>query len=95
MAATSKAQIGSWYERTVLRRLWGLPAHHFTRQRFWQALGRVGAVASAAIESDLVRAVVTDATLASARLGKGQGVGSWKASPDTVLLGGWDRWRVL
>ncbi len=60
VAATSKAQIGAWYERTVLRRLWGLPAHHFTSQRFWQAMDRVDAAAIEAIELDLVRAAVAE-----------------------------------
>jgi transposase len=60
VAATSKTQIGAWYERTVLRRLWGLPAHHFTSQRFWQAMDRVDAAAIEAIELDLVRAAVAE-----------------------------------
>ncbi|MGC8488357.1 MAG: IS1634 family transposase [Clostridia bacterium] len=55
VAPKSKVQIGPWYERTVLRRLWGLPAHHFTSQRFWQAMDRVEAAAIEAIEADLVR----------------------------------------
>ncbi len=41
--------MGSWYERTVLRRLWGLPAHHFTGQRFRQAMDRVDAAEIEAI----------------------------------------------
>lgn len=60
VGAKSKAQIGAWYERTVLRRLWGLPAHHFTSQRFWQAMDRVDAAAIEAIELDLVRAAVAE-----------------------------------
>ena len=60
VAPKSKAQIGDWYERTVLRRLWSLPAHHFTSQRFWQAMNRVDAAAIDAIELDMVRAAVTE-----------------------------------
>lgn len=60
VAAKSKAQIGAWYERTVIRRLWGLPAHHFTSQRFWQAMNRVDAAAIEAIELDLVRAAIAE-----------------------------------
>ncbi len=60
VAAKSKAQIGAWYERTVLRRLWGLPAQHFTSQRFWQAMDRVDAKALDAIELDLVRSAVAE-----------------------------------
>ena len=60
VAPRSKAQIGAWYERTVLRRLWGLPAHHFTSQRFWQAMDRVDAAAIEAIELDLVRAAIAE-----------------------------------
>ena len=60
VAPRSKAQIGAWYERTVLRRLWGLPAHHFTSQRFWQAMDRVDVAAIEAIEFDLVRAAIAE-----------------------------------
>ena len=60
VAAKSKAQIGAWYERTVLRRLWGVPAQHFTSQRFWQAMDRVDATAIEAIELDLVRSAVAE-----------------------------------
>jgi len=59
VAPLSKAQIGHWYERTVLRRLWGLPAHHFTSQRFWQAMDRVDTAAIEAIEQDVVRMAVS------------------------------------
>ncbi len=60
VAAKSKAQIGGWYERTMLRRLWGLSAQHFTSQRFWQAMDRVDAAAIEAIELDLARAAVAE-----------------------------------
>ena len=60
VAAKSKAQIGAWYEHTVLRRLWGLPAHHFTSQRFWLAMDRVDAAAIEAIELDLVRSAIAE-----------------------------------
>jgi transposase len=59
VAAKSKAQIGAWYEQTVLRWLWGLPAHHFTSQRFWQAMDRVDEAAIGAIEDALAQAVTT------------------------------------
>jgi transposase len=59
IAPRSKVQIGPWYERTVLRRLWGLPAHHFTSARFWEAMDRVSSEAIAAIEADLARAAAT------------------------------------
>ncbi len=34
LAPCSKVQIGDGYERTLLRRLWSLPAAHFSSQRF-------------------------------------------------------------
>ena len=34
VAPRSKAQIGTWYDGTVLRRLWGTPASAFTSQPF-------------------------------------------------------------
>ncbi len=58
VAPRSKLKIGPWYEKTVLRRLWGLPARHFTSQRFWQAMDRVTEPAIAAIEDALAQAVV-------------------------------------
>jgi len=58
VAPKSKAQIGPWYEHTVLRRLWGLPAQHFTSQRFWAAMDRVDDAAIRRIEEDVVRAAV-------------------------------------
>ena len=60
VAPKSKAEIGAWYDRTVLRRLWGLPASHFTSQRFWQAMTRIDDAALQAIELDLVRAAVSE-----------------------------------
>ena len=60
VAPKSKVQIGAWYERTVLRRLWGLPSRHFSSQRFWEAMDRVDEAALQAIEEDLARAAVRE-----------------------------------
>ncbi len=60
VAPCSKVQIGHWYEKTVLRRLWGLPGQHFSSQRFWEAMDRVDQATLAAIEVDLARAAVRE-----------------------------------
>jgi transposase len=60
VAPCSKVQIGHWYEKTVLRRLWGLPSQHFSSQRFWEAMDRVQPATIAAIEEDLARASVRE-----------------------------------
>ena len=55
VAPKSKSQIGDWYEDTVLRRLWLLPKHHFTSQRFWQAMDHVDDAAIVHVEEDLAK----------------------------------------
>ena len=37
----SKVAIGTWYEQTVLRRLWGWDKSAFTSQRFWDHMDRL------------------------------------------------------
>jgi hypothetical protein len=59
VAPTSKAQIGSWYAKTVLRRLLPLPANQLTSQRFWDNLERVSREQIAAIEQDLAHTAVS------------------------------------
>ena len=58
VAPKSKAQIGPWYERTVLRRLWGLAAQHFTSQRFWEAMDHLDDATLQDIEAEVVGAAV-------------------------------------
>jgi transposase len=58
VAPKSKTQIGPWYERTVLRRLWGLPAQHFTSQRFWEAMDHLDDTTLREIEAEVVGAAV-------------------------------------
>lgn len=59
VAPTSKAQIASWYEKTVLRRLLPLTPHPLSSQRFWDNMQRVRAEQIAAIEEDLAHAAVS------------------------------------
>lgn len=59
VAPTSKAQIGSWYAKTVLRRLLPLTPSQLTSQRFWDNMERVSAKQIAAIEQDLARTAVS------------------------------------
>lgn len=58
IAPCSKAQIGDWYAKTVLRRLLPLTAGQLTSQRFWDNMARVTPEHMAAIERDLARTAV-------------------------------------
>lgn len=59
VAPTSKTQIGSWYAKTVLRRLLPLTPSQLTSQRFWDNMERVSAEQIAAIEQDLAQTAVS------------------------------------
>lgn len=58
VAPKSKAQIGTWYEKTWLRRAWGIPATAFTSQAFWRAMDAVDADALETIEATVAQAAV-------------------------------------
>src|SRR5216684_9015945 len=49
----SKAQIATWFDRTVLRRLLDIHPEQLSSQRFWDQMDRVSAAAIVAIERDL------------------------------------------
>jgi len=53
VAPCSKAQIGAWFEGTVLPRWLGLEPRELTCQRFWDHMDRVSPEAIVAIERDL------------------------------------------
>lgn len=54
----SKAQVGAWYDQTVLRRLWGIPATTFTSQAFWEAMDHLDEAKLQAIETEVARAAI-------------------------------------
>ena len=58
VAPKSKTQIGAWYDKTWLRRAWGIPASAFTSQAFWRAMDAVDADALEAIETAVAAATV-------------------------------------
>ncbi len=58
VAATSKARLATWYQRTSLPRLMKLEPGQLTSQRFWDNMDRVGGPALVAIERDLSARVV-------------------------------------
>lgn len=58
VAPKSKAQIGAWYEKTWLRRAWGIPASTFTSAAFWRAMEAVDDDAMEAIEAAVAAATV-------------------------------------
>jgi transposase len=50
----SKLAIGAWYEKTVLRRLWGFNKSAFNSQRFWDHMNRLSEQDIADIQNRLV-----------------------------------------
>ena len=50
----SKLAIGTWYEQTVLRRLWGFDKSAFTSQRFWDHMDRLSEQDTEEIQERLV-----------------------------------------
>jgi transposase len=59
----SKAQIASWFDGTVLRRLLDFRPEQLTSQRFWDQMDRVSAEAIVAIERDLTSHLVREFAL--------------------------------
>jgi len=59
----SKAQIASWFDRTVLRRLLDFRPGQLTSQRFWDQMDRLSAEAIVAIERDLTAHLVGEFAL--------------------------------
>jgi transposase len=59
----SKAQIASWFERTVLRRLLDCRPEQLSSQRFWDQMDRLSADAIVAIERDLTTHLVGEFAL--------------------------------
>ena len=60
VAPCSKAQIGAWFEGTVLHRWLGLEPRQLTSQRFWDHMDRVSPEAIVAIERDLTAHLVRE-----------------------------------
>jgi len=58
VAPSSKLQIGDWYQKTILRRLWRFSADKFNSQRFWDAMDKVSPEAVIQIEKDIVSKLV-------------------------------------
>jgi transposase len=58
VAATSKARLATWYERSALPRWMKLQAGQLTSQRFWDNMDRVSEAALGAIERELATRVV-------------------------------------
>src|SRR5450755_4398488 len=38
----SKTEVAGWYDRTILRSLWGLPSERFSSQEFWDCFDLIG-----------------------------------------------------
>lgn len=54
----SKAALGEWFERTILRRLLDVTSRQLSSQRYWDNMDRVSEKAIAAIEAELAARVV-------------------------------------
>jgi len=54
LAPCSKVEIGDWYDRTILRRLWRLPKSAFSSQRFWDHMSMVSEDAIDALQEQLI-----------------------------------------
>src|SRR4030042_968191 len=59
VAPRSKAQIGDWYEKTVLPRLIGIKASQLSSQRFWDNMERVDEKAIVTIEQKISATAVS------------------------------------
>jgi len=59
IAPRSKAQLGPWYRKTVLRRLLPMSPAQLTSQRFWDNMGRIDEQQIVAIERELSAAAVS------------------------------------
>jgi len=56
----SKAKVGEWFDKTVLRRLVDIESHQLTSQRYWDNMDRVSPEAIASIEADLMALMVKE-----------------------------------
>lgn len=59
----SKAKVGEWFDRTVLRRLVDIESRQLTSQRYWDNMDRVSPQAIAGIEADLAAWMVREFNL--------------------------------
>jgi len=57
LAPRSKLRIGTWYEQTVLRRLWGFTARDFSSQRFWDHMDMISDEAIEQVQEGLLETV--------------------------------------
>ena len=56
----SKAKVGEWFDRTVLRRLVDIESRQLTSQRYWDNMDRIPPQAIAAMEADLSARIVRE-----------------------------------
>jgi len=56
----SKAKVGEWFDRTVLRRLIDIEKRQLTSQRYWDNMDRVSSQAITGIEADLTARMVKE-----------------------------------
>ena len=56
----SKAKVGEWFDKTVLRRLLDIESRQLTSQRYWDNMDRVSPEAIANIEADLTARMVKE-----------------------------------
>ena len=59
----SKSQIGEWYEKTSLKRLWKFPSENFSSQRFWDHMDMIPQEAIDKIQDLLVKKIQNEFSL--------------------------------
>lgn len=65
LAPQSKLQIGKWYSKTILKRLWRFHSDNFSSQRFWDSMDKVSEKSIVEIEKLLVSKLVEQGKVVS------------------------------
>jgi transposase len=56
----SKSEIGDWYEKTILRRIWGFDKSAFTSQRFWDHMDRLSEKSIEVLQEQISQTVLNN-----------------------------------
>lgn len=55
----SKSEIGDWYDKTILKRIWGFDKNAFTSQRFWDHMSKLSEKSIEILQEKISKAVQT------------------------------------
>jgi transposase len=56
----SKAGIGEWYEKTILKRIWGFEKSAFTSQRFWDHMDKLSLESIEILQEQIAKIVINN-----------------------------------